>query len=379
MKLTIQHMEEFISFIRSYEKNGNIYIVGAGEWGKRIGKLLTDNEIEWNGFVDGYLKEPYEAETGKKICSYLASFMEGDYFIISSIDYADSMELQLKEAHIQEDHIFRFSNIADIVWECPDIIEEWSKYLQKVRKFHNLYQGQRCFIIGNGPSLAIDDLEKLKNEFTFACNSIYGIYERTDWRPTFFCAWDTPYCEGILKKRETVNYLLSNCDAAFTGTNKNMRFLRDDADFQNLFYVRARYKTDEKSGLPLFSDDCSQCCYAAGTVTYLMMQLAAYMGFCEIYLLGMDMSYSFKLLEDGTIDYSDSYAQGIKEKEENVELQTEVAKILTTYEIGERERVFGKCYMAARQYALSHGIKIYNATRGGKLEVFDRVNFDELF
>lgn len=33
----------------------------------------------------------------------------------------------------------------------------------------------------------------------------------------------------------------------------------------------------------------------------------------------------------------------------------------------------------AREYADGHGIKIYNATRGGKLEVFERVNFDKLF
>ncbi len=36
-------------------------------------------------------------------------------------------------------------------------------------------------------------------------------------------------------------------------------------------------------------------------------------------------------------------------------------------------------YKSAGNYADIHGIKIYNATRGGKLEVFERVNFDSLF
>ena len=35
-------------------------------------------------------------------------------------------------------------------------------------------------------------------------------------------------------------------------------------------------------------------------------------------------------------------------------------------------------YMSARNYAKEHGVKILNATRGGKLEVFPRVNFDKL-
>ena len=38
-----------------------------------------------------------------------------------------------------------------------------------------------------------------------------------------------------------------------------------------------------------------------------------------------------------------------------------------------------KAYQKAKQYAETHGIKIYNATRGGKLEVFERVDFDSLF
>ena len=36
-------------------------------------------------------------------------------------------------------------------------------------------------------------------------------------------------------------------------------------------------------------------------------------------------------------------------------------------------------HVAAKKYADEHDIKIYNATRGGKLEVFPRVDFDSLF
>ena len=41
--------------------------------------------------------------------------------------------------------------------------------------------------------------------------------------------------------------------------------------------------------------------------------------------------------------------------------------------------MFDQSYIAARRFAEKHGVKIYNATRGGKLEVFERVNFDKLF
>lgn len=36
-------------------------------------------------------------------------------------------------------------------------------------------------------------------------------------------------------------------------------------------------------------------------------------------------------------------------------------------------------YQSAKQYANQHDFKIYNATRGGKLEIFERVDFNDLF
>ena len=36
-------------------------------------------------------------------------------------------------------------------------------------------------------------------------------------------------------------------------------------------------------------------------------------------------------------------------------------------------------YKSTREYCDKNNIKISNATRGGKLEVFDRVDFDKLF
>ena len=79
------------------------------------------------------------------------------------------------------------------------------------------------------------------------------------------------------------------------------------------------------------------------------------MGFKEIYLLGADCSYS-----DGKknhfIDYmkynSDQFSDG--------------------------SQMF-EAYKVAKKYADKNNIKIYNATRGGKLEIFERVDFDQLF
>ena len=76
-----------------------------------------------------------------------------------------------------------------------------------------------------------------------------------------------------------------------------------------------------------------------------------------IYLLGVDFSY-------GRNKSGQKYTHFHEEKE------------LTATGFSQYD---GASYEAAEAYTKKHGIKIYNATRGGYLEVFERVNFDNLF
>ena len=85
------------------------------------------------------------------------------------------------------------------------------------------------------------------------------------------------------------------------------------------------------------------------------------MGFEKIYLLGTDFTQKGNVGEKGNHIYDDIF--------------TEKRKIVgnSFYDIALN------ALEIAKEYADAHGIKIYNATRGGKLEVFERVDFDSLF
>ena len=65
-----------------------------------------------------------------------------------------------------------------------------SKNIDILKSFFKKYENKRCFIVGNGPSLNIADLESIKNEITFGFNRIYYMFDKTDWRPTFYCSED---------------------------------------------------------------------------------------------------------------------------------------------------------------------------------------------
>ena len=83
------------------------------------------------------------------------------------------------------------------------------------------------------------------------------------------------------------------------------------------------------------------------------------MGISEIYLLGVDCNY----ITNGSNQdhFCDNYIQKGKEH-----IPANVDGMRTAYQV-------------AKQYAEENNIKIYNATRGGKLEIFERVDFDSLF
>ncbi len=65
----------------------------------------------------------------------------------------------------------------------------------KLKGYKNIHSGERCFVIGNGPSLTPEDLDKLKNEYSFASNHIYKIFDRTNWRPTYYVSVDKAWLE----------------------------------------------------------------------------------------------------------------------------------------------------------------------------------------
>ena len=234
----------------------------------------------------------------------------------------------------------------------------------RLEKLRGSYKGQRCFIICNGPSLKADDLTKIyeHGDLSIGMNAIARIYDQTPWRPTFLSAADdvvfTP------KNKE----LVKNCECGYKLYNR-ARFLKSLGAKEKRLYL----SFDESLNLldnPQFSDDATNRLPSVGTSTYTMIEFATFLGCTEIYILGCDMSYAVNINRDGTITYNDSGKDYFASKEEYS--TSSKANPTPTWQME-------IAYNYAAKYAKEHGIKIYNATRGGKLESFERVDFDTLF
>ena len=235
---------------------------------------------------------------------------------------------------------------------------EEGKILKKLR---NIHEGKRCFIIGNGPSLIPNDLDTLKahKEITFAFNRIYHIFDSTSWRPTYYISQDEK--------------MLAGCQEEVGEIEAEMKFIPAELEWYSGIKIKGRtlfhLENCDFSKKPLFSEDIAKRIYNSRTVVYTAIQIAVYMGFKEIYLIGVDHHFHTSMNSKGEIivDHSakDYFSDKYNEDKENLYIPNTDLSTLS--------------FIAAKEYVDSHNVKIYNATRGGKLEVFPRVIFDELF
>lgn len=239
---------------------------------------------------------------------------------------------------------------------------EWREILKQL-KLKDSHKGERCFVIGNGPSLRAEDLELLKGEVTFASNRIFRLFLQTSWRPTYyFCADNFAYRmdhEDISKIDAELKFIPVEIAFGAGEIYNDITYYR-----RVLNYAGIRGGKVVKNADFLFSEDAGELVYGGRTVTYDILQFAVYMGFSEIYLLGIDHNYKQEFLEDETV---------VENNMEEDHFSSEREKVPPT-PIYATELAYMKC----KEVCGKRGIVIKNATRGGKLEVFERIDFDEI-
>lgn len=239
-----------------------------------------------------------------------------------------------------------YLNLIDIT----DIYKKKFSYKNPMlEKFKKKHEGKRCFVIGNGPSLTYSDLQKLhdEKEICFGVNRIYLAYQYTDWRPDYYVACDY----FILKKDAKI--IQEMCVDKFI----RYQFKEIDFDKKENLYEYGVLEPDEKK-LP-FSDDIVEGTYTGRTVVYDAIQIAAYMGFSEIYLLGVDMTKNMIAEAEGSHFY--------KSPDVNEKLLR-----------GDRDsNIQAMCN--ARRYMELQGRIFKNATRNVQWDEVEKINFDSLF
>lgn len=223
------------------------------------------------------------------------------------------------------------------------------KRFMAIKDLKDKYAGKRCFVVCTGPSLTIPDLELLENEYTFGMNSICMIHDKTKWKPDFFGIQDVFVFERL---KDTI--LSTDNGLVFAPFGYKKRFhTPDDWVYFHMCGAYHLNLMDETKCFTHISGNAYARVYDGYSIAITIIQLAMYMGFKELYLLGADCGSS-----SNKTHFIDHGHPGTPMDE----LQK---RLFVSYE-------------AVKKFADSHGVKIYNATRGGYLEIFPRVVLEDV-
>ncbi len=232
----------------------------------------------------------------------------------------------------------------------PRLRDSWV-HLEQLRDSH---RGERCFILGNGPSLGKMDLTQLSTEITFGLNRVYLLFPRMGYSTTYFVSVNTLVVEQCATE-------IGSLTMPKFITWRSRGALRGD---ERVIFLDADY-----TGELTFTADMTGRVYEGSTVTYVALQLAYNMGFEKVILIGVDHSFQATGAPNVTVvsegDDPDHFAPdyfpaGFKWQ-------------LPDLQASER------AYNLARETFEADGRQVLDATLGGQLQVFPKVEFEQLF
>jgi hypothetical protein len=243
-------------------------------------------------------------------------------------------------------------------WQRMRLRPLFREHEEKLAELRDAHAGERCFIIGNGPSLNKMDLTPLADEFTFGVNAIYLHHDRMGFRPTFYCVVDPNVAEDRVDE-------INRLEGSLKFIPRTLAYcIRPAPDVLYIHYTGHADKV-----FPQFSHDAARVVYWGSTVTYVNLQLAYHMGFRTVYLIGMDHTYRVpehargvtivSRRDDPNHFHPDYFGKGYRWSYPRLDrMEQSLAR--------------------AREEFEADGRRVINATVGGKLEVFPRENYDRV-
>lgn len=184
---------------------------------------------------------------------------------------------------------------------CFSKNKELSKKIKSNVRFHNIHSGERCFILGNGPSLNDVDFSLLSNEYVFTVN-YFSYVENYKSVNSNFHVWADP---SFFELREDQKYNQADLEENYRRISEvNPICFMPDIAFD---YVK-RKKLDNILDINYFAMmdsldsaerrffDLSKAISSYSCVVQFAISIAVYMGFSEIYLLGCDSTNIVSIL-----------------------------------------------------------------------------------
>lgn len=230
----------------------------------------------------------------------------------------------------------------------------WMHNKARLEEYRDRFAGERCFIVGNGPSLRDTDLSKLTGEFTFGMNRIYLAFDDYDFKTSCLVSVNDlvlEQCYQDIAALDIPRFVTWRARKYFAG-GPELMFL--DTDY---------------TGLENFNGDATGRLYEGFTVTYVCLQLAYYMGFTEAILIGVDHNFVTKGPANATVTSEGDDPNHFSGKYFGKGFRWQLPDLVGSE----------RAYRMARAAYEADGRRVVDATVGGKLTVFEKVDYESLF
>jgi hypothetical protein len=344
---------------------GDIVVISSDTIGEKLKKRcmeLYGPTVQIVNLYDGFPVGPYP----KKVQEERLDNVCGDYtkVISTKLDQLNSAVMKLNRlAHhglAEQYESYRTQRNQN----------EWcnrSRFLgfqKDLWDYKDLHAGQRCFIIGNGPSLNDLDMTLLKNEITFGSNRIYLGFPAWGFPCTYWCIQDeTQILQNANKYLEELPEDVTRFVPFKFMEHFDPHLLRNVVPF-NFVDVPHPY--------PQFSANPSVI-YNGWTVTYSLIQMALIMGCNPIYLIGIDHKYQIGQEELKSANrWTDSRSRSHFHPDY---CDAENKRVWNVPDIPRME----SAYQLAMEETSGLGVSVINATPGTALKCFPCAKYEDLF
>jgi len=225
------------------------------------------------------------------------------------------------------------------------------------------HAGERCVLVANGPSLNRMDLSFLKNETCIGMNKIYLGLRRFKFYPRYYVAINLKVVKQAADQIKSLNCVKFIGQAAAKGV------LEENA-LTHVIRTHSCYLDQAGIRRPGFCHDLArEGMHEGWTVTYAALQIAHYLGFTEVIIIGMDHRYEYtgapneaRVLEGSDPNHFSPDYFGGGQTWDNPDL----AKSEESYRL------------AREEYELA-GRRILDATLGGACTVFEKADYLQIF
>lgn len=245
------------------------------------------------------------------------------------------------------------------------------KILNESLILKNKFENKKCYIIGNAPSINNHDLKLLKNESTFVVNTFFVHKEFYEISPNFYVfadpdLWNFADPAITIWWTQLIEKSINNGIVFFLPLQFKDTFVSKKLEKEKVYYLNFTVNLTFKSA-KIF--DLTYPINGVQNVLILCIQIAIYLGFTEIYLLGADHDWLTHFGNEQRHFYTSS---------DNEVKDCGATGYPYNWWLNSVHLMFQQ-YKFVQEVALLKNIKIYNASESGVLDIFPLVKYLNTF